>query len=121
MLVSYSLAITSKGSIHAIVRTISKHPERSIYEGNGPSRAYGIEFAANGLSEINKFEQKQEVESSACFSIYNANKKEKKEHPSMSVYTSERSHFLTIREEDMDRLEHGEYLNDTLVDFWMQW
>ena len=87
------------------------------FDGNESS----IEFAANGLSEINKFEQKQEVESSACFSIYNANKKEKKEHPSMSVCTSERSHFLTIREEDMDRLEHGEYLNDTLVDFWMQW
>ena len=32
-----------------------------------------------------------------------------------------RSHFITIREEDTDRLEPGEYLNDTLIDFWMQW
>jgi Ulp1 family protease len=32
-----------------------------------------------------------------------------------------RGHFLTIREEDLSRLSPGEFLNDTLVDFWMQW
>eukprot|EP00547_Thalassionema_nitzschioides_P008249 CAMPEP_0194224716 /NCGR_PEP_ID=MMETSP0156-20130528/38017_1 /TAXON_ID=33649 /ORGANISM="Thalassionema nitzschioides, Strain L26-B" /LENGTH=1183 /DNA_ID=CAMNT_0038956397 /DNA_START=8 /DNA_END=3559 /DNA_ORIENTATION=+ len=32
-----------------------------------------------------------------------------------------RSHVLTIREEDAERLEFGEFLNDTLIDFWMQW
>jgi hypothetical protein len=30
-------------------------------------------------------------------------------------------HFLTIREEDRERLDPTIYLNDTLVDFWMQW
>jgi hypothetical protein len=34
---------------------------------------------------------------------------------------SARAHFLTIRQEDFDRLEPGEFLNDTLIDFWMQW
>jgi Ulp1 family protease len=32
-----------------------------------------------------------------------------------------RAHFLTIRQEDFDRLDDGEFLNDTLIDFWMQW
>lgn len=32
-----------------------------------------------------------------------------------------RAHFLTIRDEDYDRLQPGEFLNDTLIDFWFQW
>eukprot|EP00592_Proboscia_alata_P003477 CAMPEP_0194371010 /NCGR_PEP_ID=MMETSP0174-20130528/19348_1 /TAXON_ID=216777 /ORGANISM="Proboscia alata, Strain PI-D3" /LENGTH=1104 /DNA_ID=CAMNT_0039148789 /DNA_START=158 /DNA_END=3472 /DNA_ORIENTATION=- len=32
-----------------------------------------------------------------------------------------RTHYLTIRGEDRDRLHPGEYLNDTLIDFWMRW
>jgi hypothetical protein len=32
-----------------------------------------------------------------------------------------RTHFLTILETDYDRLQPGEFLNDTLVDFWFQW
>jgi Ulp1 family protease len=32
-----------------------------------------------------------------------------------------RAHFLTVRVEDYERLEPGEFLNDTLIDFWMQW
>lgn len=32
-----------------------------------------------------------------------------------------RAHYLTIRKEDVDRLEPGEFLNDTLIDFWMEW
>jgi hypothetical protein len=32
-----------------------------------------------------------------------------------------RAHFLTIREEENERLQPGEFLNDTLIDFWMQW
>jgi hypothetical protein len=35
--------------------------------------------------------------------------------------TSSRAHYLTVRHEDRDRLEVGEFLNDTLIDFWMQW
>lgn len=32
-----------------------------------------------------------------------------------------RRHFLTVRVEDYERLQPGEYLNDTLVDLWMLW
>ena len=32
-----------------------------------------------------------------------------------------RTHVLTIRSEDRARLMQGEFLNDTLIDFWMKW
>jgi hypothetical protein len=32
-----------------------------------------------------------------------------------------RGHFLTVRVGDYERLEPEEFLNDTLIDFWMQW
>ena len=32
-----------------------------------------------------------------------------------------RTHLLTIRGEDVERLEPGEFLNDTIIDFWMKW
>ena len=35
--------------------------------------------------------------------------------------TTKRAHYLTIRGGDRDRLAPEEYLNDTLIDFWMQW
>jgi hypothetical protein len=38
-----------------------------------------------------------------------------------SEMTNSRAHFLTIHEEDNERLQPGEFLNDTLIDFWMQW
>ena len=34
---------------------------------------------------------------------------------------SDRTHLLTIVEEDCDRLEPDGFLNDRLVDFWMKW
>ena len=32
-----------------------------------------------------------------------------------------RSHYLTMSNEDLNRLDCGEFLNDTLIDFWMRW
>ena len=34
---------------------------------------------------------------------------------------SQRSHQIVIRVEDYEKLEDGQWLNDSLVDFWMQW
>ena len=34
---------------------------------------------------------------------------------------SSRTHYITIREDDKDRLSPGQFLNDSLVDFWMRW
>ena len=35
--------------------------------------------------------------------------------------SSRTTHYLSIREDDKERLEPGQFLNDTLVDFWMSW
>ena len=35
--------------------------------------------------------------------------------------SSTRTHFMTIRQDEMERLEQGELLNDTLIDFFMRW
>ncbi len=32
-----------------------------------------------------------------------------------------RTHYTTIEERDKDMLSPGQWLNDTLVDFWMKW
>ena len=32
-----------------------------------------------------------------------------------------RTHYVTIRDDDKERLCPGQFLNDTLVDFWMRW
>ena len=32
-----------------------------------------------------------------------------------------RTHYVTIREDDKERLRPGQFLNDALVDFWMRW
>ena len=37
------------------------------------------------------------------------------------VKSRQRAHYVTIRVEDYERLEPMEWLNDSLVDFWMQW
>lgn len=31
------------------------------------------------------------------------------------------AHYLTVHESDRGRLEQGEFLNDTIIDFWMSW
>jgi hypothetical protein len=34
---------------------------------------------------------------------------------------SSRTHYVTIHDDDVERLCPGQFLNDTLVDFWMRW
>jgi hypothetical protein len=34
---------------------------------------------------------------------------------------SSRTHHISIREDDKERLEPGQFLNDAIVDFWMSW
>ena len=92
------------------------------FEGNNSA----IEGAAVGLAEINKFDHKYDdkvglVEKSNNIIEKNSDDKENEKPISPNMSNIERSHFLTIRGDDVDRLEPGEFLNDTLIDFWMQW
>jgi hypothetical protein len=36
-------------------------------------------------------------------------------------HSSSRTHYVTIRQDDKERLCPGQFLNDSLVDFWMRW
>jgi Ulp1 family protease len=38
-----------------------------------------------------------------------------------AIKARNRAHYLTVTVEDYERLDPGEWLNDTLIDFWMQW
>jgi hypothetical protein len=35
--------------------------------------------------------------------------------------SSSRTHHISIREDDKERLEPGQFLNDAIVDFWLSW
>jgi len=42
-------------------------------------------------------------------------------HVSSGKGKSTRTHYVSILEDDVDRLRPGQFLSDTLVDFWMRW
>jgi Ulp1 family protease len=46
---------------------------------------------------------------------------EKKSNDATTSTVQQRAHFVTIRVEYYKRLDPGKWLNDSLVDFWMQW
>ena len=80
----------------------------------------GLETAAEGLHEAGTLlcsgagEQKDaEAEAEA------AANNEEGIHPVPK--SRHRAHYLTIRVQDYERLDPGEFLNDSLIDFWMQW
>ena len=49
------------------------------------------------------------------------NEQSQAENETEKVKGSARTHYITIRDDDIERLEPGEFLNDALVDFWMKW
>jgi len=80
-----------------------------VYPFNGPEQ--DIEEAAKDLNQVS-------------IKIENATNGSFQADLADSIETQEKSvraHYLTIRDEDRWRLINDEFLNDTLVDFWMQW
>jgi Ulp1 family protease len=89
-----------------------------------------IERAADGLNEAganSMLEQESEADETSTT-------KEPPRSASPAPETSEdssdnrqaikarkRAHHLTVRAEEHGRLDPDEWLNDTLIDFWMQW
>ena len=66
-------------------------------------------------SENSSSDSSSSVSASASASGDNA------EGTSATSKATARSHYLTIRQDEMERLEPGEFLNDTLIDFFMRW
>ena len=66
-------------------------------------------------SENSSSDSSSSVSASASASGDNA------EGTSATSKATARTHYLTIRQDEMERLEPGEFLNDTLIDFFMRW
>ena len=88
-----------------------------------------MEAAADGLEElswkdISDIENQNAVESKitkTSDSIGSEACNESSENNSTIMNGSQRTHFIEIRVEDYSKLDEGQWLNDSLVDMWMQW
>merc|ERR1711968_251740 len=57
-----------------------------------------------------------------CASVAGTKLPNSDQDPGIETTTKKkRAHFVTLRVDDYTRLDPGEWLNDSLVDFWMQW
>ena len=96
------------------MKSLTRHESTNkvllVYPFNGNDDA--IENAAKGLKEAKIQIGKENVV---------AVQAEVNNEASDAQDKSVRGHYLTIRDEDRHRLTNDEFLNDTLVDFWMQW
>jgi hypothetical protein len=70
--------------------------------------------------EQDKDSLKHEQNELAKIENESSGEEKKSEHATAST-VRQRAHFVTIRVEDYERLDPGEWLNDSLVDLWMQW
>ena len=87
-----------------------------------PFEAVEEEFT-NAVSELNELKLARELPF-ASEEISNQPQDSNPDDPEAeneNAKGSSRTHYITIRESDMERLEPGEFLNDVLVDFWMKW
>eukprot|EP00934_Nitzschia_sp_Nitz4_P002048 Nitzschia sp. Nitz4//scaffold80_size88189//71589//78338//NITZ4_005093-RA/size88189-processed-gene-0.64-mRNA-1//1//CDS//3329558648//2048//frame0 len=81
-----------------------------------------IEAAAEGLTEASgALEVGEDNDDSSVASNNVAQASATTTVTSDGSKTRHRAHFVTLRVEDYLRLEPREWLNDSLVDFWMQW
>jgi len=78
-----------------------------------------MEYAANDLKELSWTETHERgTEETTDLPTSDTTNKS----PESTLTTiSQRSHFIEIRVEDYERLDNGQWLNDSLVDLWMQW
>jgi Ulp1 family protease len=87
------------------------------------------EAAADGLKELSwsekfKGENQDSVEpknDNKMDSATSTSSNESSENLLTTVQSGQRSHFIEIRVEDYEKLATGQWLNDSLVDMWMQW
>jgi hypothetical protein len=74
-----------------------------------------MESAARGLTEASRSVEVIEKKSNEASDSSNDDDDQGEGKP------RKRAHFVSINVEDYDRLEPAEWLNDSLVDLWMQW
>lgn len=84
-----------------------------------PAEKAEFDAAAHGLRELSGAPRGETSGSDDEFSAWNT--KATASQTKEDTESKGRGHYLEIRVEDFDRLEPGEFLNDTLIDFFMKW
>lgn len=89
-----------------------------------------IDAAADNLLELGYRESSEETEDLVGVEadikpspsvLSTAAENTSSENALTTTQNGQRTHFIEIRVEDYERLDTGEWLNDSLVDMWMQW
>eukprot|EP00531_Pseudo-nitzschia_arenysensis_P017418 CAMPEP_0116119764 /NCGR_PEP_ID=MMETSP0329-20121206/2819_1 /TAXON_ID=697910 /ORGANISM="Pseudo-nitzschia arenysensis, Strain B593" /LENGTH=1105 /DNA_ID=CAMNT_0003613495 /DNA_START=267 /DNA_END=3584 /DNA_ORIENTATION=+ len=89
-----------------------------------------LEAAAEGLKELSWIEPSEggtqapnglENGTSDSESLPTCTSKESSKNTMVATQGGQRLHFIEIRVEDYERLDTKQWLNDSLVDMWMQW
>eukprot|EP01082_Thalassiosira_pseudonana_P009089 g8088.t1.2.5e17418a g8088 g8088.t1 contig27:163628-167782(+) len=79
--------------------------------------------ASTGLKELSGHHLgvKDEMDVEEVEATANDSSDQNDDEATVEVKGSARAHYVTICQEDYNRLEPGQFLNDSLVDFWMRW
>jgi Ulp1 family protease len=77
-----------------------------------------IDAAAKGLNELNSASLSRAIDPIGGGSNAKTAENDKGDS-NKKAYSQE--HYITIQERDRALLQPREWLNDTLIDFWMQW
>lgn len=90
-----------------------------------------LDAAANGLLELgwqeslvakaDLVESKGDIKLGPSPSSTSTTDNGSAENALTTTQNGQRTHFIEIRVEDYEKLDTGEWLNDSLVDMWMQW
>lgn len=92
-----------------------------------PADKAKLEEAADGLLELSGTSPPREAGPESSDTNGNADDEEPSSRQNSNpreenvVAMPSRAHYLTVRVGDFDRLESGEFLHDTLIDFFLQW
>ena len=78
------------------------------------------EVFSTAASNLNELREAREISDGESIPLIQPQDSDLNE-TDVKVKGSSRTHYITIREDDVERLAPGEFLNDALVDFWMKW
>jgi hypothetical protein len=118
------MSVTPRATRNEFIRDKKYDDILLVYPFAGDKKM--IEKAAKNLGEANAnsmLEQESEVDETATTHSVSPvpGTSDDSSDARQAIKTRNRAHYLTVRVEDYERLDPGEWLNDTLIDFWMQW
>jgi hypothetical protein len=118
------MSVTPRATRNEFIRDKKYDDILLVYPFAGDKKM--IEKAANNLDEAKAnpmLEQESEVDETATTHSVSRvpGTSDNSSDARQAIKTRNRAHYLTVRVEDYERLDPGEWLNDPLIDFWMEW